>query len=99
MISLGTHTDANGHNLLHLAAQAVVEGEATFFLTLLKLRFPLYGEDAQLNFAAFTICEAADDNLFSKCLNALMACKFDVNRPNDDDESFLQHLCTSEKVN
>ena len=68
---------------------AVLEDDVRFFMGLLRMEFPLYGEDGSLNFAAFTVCKVRNDNTFMSCLNALMSSKFDVNRENDDNETFL----------
>ena len=67
----------------------MLEGDVRFFMGLLRMEFPLYCEDGNLNFAAFTICTVREDNTFISCLNALMSSDFDINRENDDNETFL----------
>ena len=64
-------------------------GETRYFMALIRLKFPLYGEDHQLRFPAFIISELKSDDTFSFCLSALMKSGFDPNKENDDDESFL----------
>ena len=48
--------------------------------------------------AAFIVCLVKDDQVFFDCLNALIRAGFNVNKENEDDESFLQRLCLSAKV-
>ena len=89
MNTLANHADSDGKNLLHEAALALVEGDSQYFFALLRLKFPLYGEDQSLDFAAFIVCEVEDDNTFLSALNALLQQGFNINSGNDDDESFL----------
>lgn len=51
--------------------------------------FPLYGEDINLDFAAFIICETPNETTFENCLSAFLQQGFDINKGNDDDETFL----------
>ena len=44
------------------------------------------------------MCEADDDVIFVQALDALLKAGFDINRGNDDDESFLQRLCLCSRV-
>ena len=87
--TLASHSDSEGRNLLHEAALAALDDEPRFFNTLLRLKFPLYGEDTNLDFAGFYICMARTDAIFSNCLGALAHARFDVNKENDDNETFL----------
>lgn len=89
------HQDSEGRNLLHDAAHAVLEGDTRFFMSLMRMEFPMYHEDASLNFAAFTLCNVKDDSTFINCMNALIRNGFDINKENDDNETFLQRLCLS----
>ena len=89
METLASHSDSEGRNLLHDAALAALDDETRYFNTLLRLKFPLYGEDANLDFAAFYICQARTDPIFTNCLVALIQARFDVNRENDDNETFV----------
>ena len=45
-----------------------LEGETRFFMALLRVQFPLYGEDANMDTAAFLICQVRDDQVFFDCL-------------------------------
>ena len=67
-------------------------------MSLLRMEFPLYGEDINLDFAGFQVCNARNDNTFVTCLNALIRHGFDINKENDDDETFLQRICLSQFV-
>ena len=99
MQTLAGHQDSEGRNLLHDAALAVLEADdLRFFMGLLRMEFPLYSEDINMNFAAFTICSVQNDNTFTSCLNALMSSGFDINRENDDNETFLHRICLSPKI-
>ena len=98
MRTLASHADSDGRNLLHDAALAVAENETRYFTTLVKLGFPLYGEDAILDTPAFLLCQTKDENAFVTCFNALCDQRFDIHRENDDDETFLQRLCLSSRV-
>lgn len=69
---VANHADSDGKNLLHEAALTLVEGDSQYFFALLRLKFPLYGEDQNLDFAAFTICEVEDENTFQSALNSLL---------------------------
>ena len=76
----------------------MLEDDVRFFMGLLRMEFPLYCEDGSLNFAAFTVCQARNDDTFKSCLNALLSSNFDINRENDDNETFLQRICLSQFV-
>ena len=39
-----------------------------------------------------------NDDTYQSCLNALMSSNFDINRENDDNETFLQRICLSQFV-
>lgn len=99
MAAIAEHTDSENRNLLHDAALAAVQDDTRFFLALLRLGFPLYAEDVNLDTPGFIICSASNESTFQTCFQALMARKMDVNRENDDDESFVQRLCLSAKLN
>ena len=77
---------------------AAIEGECGYFLTLVKLGFPLYSEDGNLDTPGFLLCDVRNEAHYKQCLAAFMSKGFEINRGNDDDESFLQRLCCSEKV-
>ena len=62
------------------------------------MEFPLYGEDANLDFSAFIVCNVQTDNTFLSCLNALIRNGFDINKENDDNETFLHRICLSKSV-
>mmetsp|Transcript_19287 Transcript_19287/g.26120 ORF Transcript_19287/g.26120 Transcript_19287/m.26120 type:complete len:134 (+) Transcript_19287:1405-1806(+) len=98
MGAIAEHRDSEGRNLLHEATLAVLEGELRFFLTLIKLGFPLYGEDGNLETPAFLLCGTKDEAHFKMCLTALIAAGFDINKENDDDDTFLQKLCCTSKI-
>ena len=98
MKTLASHQDSEGRNLLHEAAHAVIENDPRYFTTLLHMRFPLYGEDVNLDFAAFYICKVQDEQTFVSCFKALIKSGFGINKENDDDETFLQRLCLSQFV-
>lgn len=98
MAVIGEHRDSDGRSLLHEASLAAMEGECRFFLTLIKLGFPLYNEDGNMDTPAFLLCNMRNEAHFKQCLVALMAASFDINQGNDDDETFLQKFCCSEKV-
>lgn len=84
--------------MLHEAAHAALENETRYFFSLLRIGFPLYGEDGDFDFAAFYICNTDKEATFLNCLTAIMKNGFDINRENEDDESFLQRLCLSPHV-
>ena len=93
MKTIAGHADSDSRSLLHEAALAAISDDTRYLFPLLRLKFPLYGEDVNQDFAAFIICETTNENTFLTCLNALLQQDFDINRGNDDDESFLQRLC------
>ena len=73
MATLASHQDSEGKNLLHEATQAVVlDDDVRFFMSLLRMKFPLYGEDVNLDFAAFQVCNVRNEDTFQNCLNALI---------------------------
>ena len=72
MKTIAGHADSDGRTLLHEAALAATSDDTQYLFPLLRLKFPLYVEDANLDFAAFIICEIPNENTFLTCLNALM---------------------------
>lgn len=56
LTAMEEHTDSENRNLLHEAALAAVQGETGYFLTLLNIGFPIYGEDVNLDTPGFIIC-------------------------------------------
>ena len=62
------------------------------------MEFPMYHEDSSLNFAAFVLCNVSEDSTFLNCLNALIRNGFDINKENDDNETFLHRICLSPSV-
>ena len=96
---LAENKEADGKNLLHLAAQYAAEHDnSNFFIKLLELNFPLYHEDDDKNFPAFYIVDVKTDSHFCSMFNALREANFDLSRENTIDETFLTKLIKSTEV-
>ena len=59
--TLASHTDSERRNLLHEAMLVALENESRYFISLIKIGFPMYGEDADFDFAAYYICNTDND--------------------------------------
>ena len=91
--------EADGKNLLHLAAQYAAEHDnSNFFIKLLELNFPLYHEDENKNFPAFYIVDVKTDSHFCSMFNALREANFDLSCESTGEETFLTKLIKSTEV-
>ena len=60
MKGLANYKEADGKNILHVAAAYAAQNDDTrFFISLLGLGFPLYNEDNDHNFPAFLIADVS----------------------------------------
>ena len=97
--TLANYQESDGKNILHMAAAYAAQNDDTrFFISLLSLNFPLYHEDSNHNFPAFLIVEVKNDSKFNNCYVSLLEAKFDLNRENSEDETFLTKVCKSSQV-
>ena len=84
---------------MHTAAiYAAQEDDARFFNILLTLRFPLYEEDIEGDFAPFIIAGIKGDGVFLEAFKALLKAKFDLAQRNSNRVTFIECLCQSKHM-
>ena len=64
MAVMGEQRDCDRRSLLHEAAMAAKEGDCRYFLNLLRLGFPLYSEDVNMDLPAFLLCDIRNEAHF-----------------------------------